>query len=363
MQMPHMDGLEVAELIKTDPVIGKVQIVMLTSIGYRGDGQLAKAKGVSAYLIKPTRRADLHFTLLTVLSDSSEDKPREPVTRHTIAEARKQMSIHVLVVDDNITNLEVVSSMLLKFGCRVDHALNGREAIREITEKDYDLVFMDCQMPVMDGYEATEVIRRMERESYLPIIAITANALTGDREKCLAAGMDDYLSKPFRQAEVLTMLETWSGKKHHKVLSESSSTDPKQDVSKYEELPGESVDTAVDTGGVLDLSVLDAFRALQVEGAPDVLTRLVGVYLSSSDGLITELREGAEEKDFEKIQNSAHSLKSSSANVGAIQLSEFSKELEFGCRNKTLLDAAELVEKIETEFASVKDVLLNIVDP
>ncbi len=138
-------------------------------------------------------------------------------------------------------------------------------------------------------------------------------------------------------------------------MAESSSTNSKQDVTGNEELPGK----LSDAGGVLDLSVLDGLRDLQVIGAPDILTRIVDAYLPSSDRLVAELREGAGVKDFEKIQNAAHSLKSSSAAIGAMQLSEFSKELELGCRNGTLLDAAELVRKIETEFARVKNALLS----
>ncbi|MFW2367018.1 MAG: response regulator [Desulforhopalus sp.] len=359
MQMPGMDGLEVAERIKADPAIGDVKTVMLTSVGFRGDGQLMSRKGLSAYLTKPVRRDDLHATLLTIQGDSEADQPRQLVTRHTIAEERKKLAIHILVAEDNVTNQEVVLSMLQKFGCSVELTANGSEAVQAVTDNHFDLVFMDCQMPVMDGYQATREIRRLEEESggqsHIPIIALTANALEGDREKCLSAGMDDYLPKPFKQGEIRSIIETWSKNVDLDIQEKPSETGGNQEAMAKEELPGEAFKEA-DT--ILDLKVLGSLRELQVDGAPDILTRIVDAYLESSTPLIHQLREAAGLEDNDKVIYAAHSLKSSSANVGALKLAGICKELEFGCRNKTLSNTLEIAGTIEKEFAAVKDALL-----
>ncbi|MFW2368476.1 MAG: response regulator, partial [Desulforhopalus sp.] len=214
MQMPGMDGLEVAKKVKGDPAIAKVHLVMLTSLGFRGDGPLMSQWGLAAYLIKPVRQSELHSTLLTVLGRATTNEPSQLVTRHTIAEKHGYKSMHILVAEDNAINQEVVCFLLQKFGYKVSLASNGRETVEAVTGNHYDLILMDCQMPVMDGYEAAVAIRHLERErggkTHIPIIALTANALKGDRAKCLKAGMDDYLSKPFKQDEILAILETWS---------------------------------------------------------------------------------------------------------------------------------------------------------
>ncbi len=320
---------------------------------------------------EPGKGSTFFFTIqLEIVLDAKkkvrfDDPSRGLAPRQTTAETNKQIAMHVLVAEDNATNQEVISSILRKYGCRVSLVSNGREAVLGITEKDYDLIFMDCQMPVMDGYEATGVIRQKEGEnggeSHIPIIALTANALEGDREKCLAAGMDDYLSKPFKKNDILTLLEIWSNKVHRQNLNKSSPTDTKTklDVTGKEALPGDPPKAS----GLLNLSVLSTLRDLQLEGEPDVMTKLVDVYLSSSGTLTEKLQEGASLNNFKKMQNAAHSLKSSSANMGATQLSEICKELELGCKDKTLLDATELVGAIVTEFSGVKDALLKEINP
>jgi signal transduction histidine kinase/DNA-binding response OmpR family regulator/HPt (histidine-containing phosphotransfer) domain-containing protein len=364
MQMPGMDGLEVAGRITADPSISTVKMVMLTSVGFRGDGQLVSRKGMSAYLTKPVRRADLHETLLTIHGGGNIAGPQELVTRHSIAENKKHMGLHVLVAEDNLTNQKLIVGMMHKFGCRVTLVSDGREAVEAMGESEFDLIFMDCQMPVMDGYQATEAIRDMEQErgtsERIPIVALTANALAGDREKCLSAGMDDYLSKPFNQAKILEVLEKWSEKKFDQSMKHVAADGKKSIESTSIPSPTEDEKTKDGTwNGPLDLGVLDSLRDLQMDGAPDILTRVVDAFLVSSDPLITELRAASGKDDIVVMQNNAHSLKSSSANVGAMKLSEISKELELGCKNKTLSDGSELVAAIEAEFAIVKRALLK----
>lgn len=287
MQMPGMDGLEVAERITGDPALSKVKMVMLTSVGFPGDGQLVSQKGLSAYLTKPVRRADLHDTLLTIHGGGDVAGPRELVTKHSIAENKKHMGLHVLAVEDNLTNQKLMAIMLHKFGCRVTLASDGREAVEAARKNEFDLIFMDCQMPVMDGYQATSAIRRLEEKrgenEHTPIVALTANALAGDREKCLSAGMDDYLSKPFKQGKILEVLEKWSEKQFAKSLK-AVSADAKNSAEANAVSSAAENEKMLDgaENGPLDLAVLDSLRDLQLDGAPDILTRVVDAFLVGS---------------------------------------------------------------------------------
>lgn len=350
MQMPDMDGLEVAERIKAEPSIAKVRIIMLTSLGLRGDARKVKKSGISAYLTKPVRQLDLRSSLLTLIGQGSKNESPQLVTRHSIAEDRQQkLNMHILVVEDNETNQIVVTSMLNNLGCTVELASNGKEAVEAISATSYSLILMDCQMPVMDGFQATTEIRHLEDKKGVmnptPIIALTANALKGDREKCLAAGMDDYISKPFKQDGIRKIIEKWSTGASI-LLPANESAAAIQRPEKKEE-----------ASSPIDQSVLNTLRELQIEGEPDIIEEITDAYLRSSELMVTNLPQAVIDNDFEVVQNSAHSLKSSSANVGALMLSEICKELEMNCKETKYDNAADLVPTIETEFVRVKDAL------
>ncbi len=362
-QMPDMDGLEVAQIIKGDPAISGTKIIILTSMGIRGDAQLVRKHGVSAYLTKPIRQSDLYSSLLSVVFQDSRRENPHLVTRHSIAEERRLgVNGHLLVVEDNETNQEVVRGMLEKIGCRVTTASDGRGAVALLSQHPYDLVFMDCQMPVMDGYEATARIRQLEgkrkQKHRIPIIALTANALEGDREKCLSAGMDDYISKPFNQDEIRNILERWSSR----IVTQDRSGDGGNNDKKKEEsvgqiersIAGEAVE---ESAWPIDRNVLNTLRDLQVEGEPDFIEKIITVYSASSAPLVAELQQAFAQKDFKAVQKSAHSLKSSSATVGATTLSKLCKELEMKCKNNTCDDARELVLSIASEFLRSQEAL------
>ena len=188
--------------------------MMVVSIGQRGDAKRIVEAGFSAYLVKPISPPQLLDALSTIWGNYTGGISAELITRHTIAESQAakaislqeglSISAYVLVVEDNLVNQKMVVRMLEKMGCRVDVAANGLEAVKKATQRTYDLIFMDCQMPAMDGYAATLEIRRQEDDSrHTPIIAMTAHAMQGDREKCLRAGMDDYVPKPIKK-EILS---------------------------------------------------------------------------------------------------------------------------------------------------------------
>ncbi len=239
MQMPVMDGLELARAIKSDPALASTRLVLLTSQGQRGDAKAAHTAGYVAYLTKPVHESQLYNCLTVVVKppaqatsgagqSSDRTPPSELVTRHSLAEAKARATARILLAEDNIVNQKVAVRMLEKLGYRVDLVANGLEVLDALARIPYSAVLMDCQMPEMDGFHATREIRRLEAigtgheatdsgtirpsplaSRHIPIIAMTANAMQEDRDLCLAAGMDDYLSKPVRSKLLAEVLARW----------------------------------------------------------------------------------------------------------------------------------------------------------
>ncbi|MFQ5846760.1 MAG: response regulator [Candidatus Methylomirabilales bacterium] len=221
-KVPGMDSESLGRAIKGDPRLQGTVLVMLTAVGQRGDARRMAESGFAAYLVKPVRPSQLMDALAAVWGARIQSVPTGLVTRHTLAESRaaksppppetsRHIRAYVLVAEDNIVNQKVAAGMLEELGCRVDVAANGKEAVERVELLPYDLVLMDCQMPEMDGYEATAEIRRHEGpERRTPIIAMTAHNMAGDREKCLDAGMDDYTSKPVRPDTLQDILDRWA---------------------------------------------------------------------------------------------------------------------------------------------------------
>ena len=207
LMMPEMDGLELGRALKVDPAFAGGALILLTSITERGQADRAHAAGFAGYLTKPIRRTQLLACIQSVLGHASTTRDAETpaplVTRHHLAEIEAHAKSRILVAEDNLVNQKVVVLTLEKLGYRADIVANGRDAVDALARSGYDLVLMDCQMPDMDGFEATAEIRRREGDArHTPIVAMTANAMAGDREACLAAGMDNYLSKPIRAEEL-----------------------------------------------------------------------------------------------------------------------------------------------------------------
>lgn len=203
MDMGSTDGVELARAITGRAEGARPRLVLLTSLGRRGDAKMAKEAGVAAYLAKPIRDRQLHDCLVAVMTQDrtrSQACPQEGarplITRHSLAETEAKVDLRILLAEDNVVNQKVAVRLFQRLGYRIDVVANGREVVEALSRIRYDVVFMDCQMPEMDGFEATHVIREREQSDRVPIIAMTANAMQGDRERCLEAGMDDYISKP-----------------------------------------------------------------------------------------------------------------------------------------------------------------------
>src|SRR5450755_2920154 len=208
VHMPGMDGFMVAERILQDPVLRQNRVILLTSAGRPGDSARCRELGIAGYLTKPIRQSELRAAALAVYAQSAEGEPRPPITKHTVREHNPSSPLRVLVAEDNPVNQIVIRRTLDRRGCDVTVVATGVQAVETLETQSFDVVFMDVQMPEMDGFEATEEIRRREAGTgrHQLIIAMTAHAMKGDRERCLSSGMDDYLAKPVRPSEVAAIL-------------------------------------------------------------------------------------------------------------------------------------------------------------
>jgi CheY-like chemotaxis protein len=210
--MPGMDGFGFVERVRQKPELSTAKIILLTSAGSRGDAARCEELGISAYAMKPVRRSELLEVISRLLDDREQWSAQPLITRYSLANARPiAASLRILVAEDNAVNQKLVARLLEKRGHSVEVVANGRKALGALNKRAYDLVLMDVQMPEMDGFEATREIRKREKETGLhtQIIALTAHAMKGDRERCLEAGMDAYLTKPIRPKELDDLLENY----------------------------------------------------------------------------------------------------------------------------------------------------------
>ncbi len=367
MQMPGLDGLDVARMIKADPALATLRLVLFTSFSYRGAAQAAQAAGFDAFLTKPIRQAHLYDCLSLVvhgappLPGSAGSTTMPLITRHTVTEANAAQRGRVLVVEDNVVNQKVAAKMLEREGYRVDVVANGREAVEAVVRMAYALVFMDCQMPEMDGYEATRAIREREaslvkREAQdeirdttdarrgaprVPIIALTANAMRGDRETCLEAGMDDYLAKPIRREDLKAVLARWQ-------------TDQ---VDSSVERPTSSSKKSGDGAAAVDQAVLTDLWQLDDSG--ELLRTLITLFLDETPQQLAVMQAAFSRADATALAEAAHRLKGSSGNLGAGEIQQLCGELQTLGRANDLTTAGDRLAQLDAEFALVRTVLLQ----
>jgi two-component system, sensor histidine kinase len=278
----------------------------------------------------------------------------------------------ILLAEDNPVNQQVILAMVNNLPLVVDVAETGREALDKLSATIYDLVLMDCQMPEMDGYDATALLRKREsdlKKPRMPVIALTANAMQGDREKCISVGMDDYLPKPFHRVDLLSLLRRWLQPDGSSRASEdaSSKEEPRsfrhtgdEKITSYGEATGAELQEAPQRGPVIDESVLDNIKALRRPGGPDLLAQIISVYLSNSIATMENLGAAVLQQNTREFFQLAHKLKSSSANVGALHLSSLFKELEMLGRNDEVTGSKDLFAAIQGEFISVQEALGTI---
>ena len=351
MQMPGMDGLELARTIKADPDLAKTRLILLTSMGNQNVVLMEEA-GFTASLAKPIRQSQLFDCIAEVMADTlalsgdggngkaAKGIGSEVVAPPTVKAAVKQKSrLRILVAEDNSVNRKVAVRMIEKLGYTADIAVNGVEALNAVSLIPYHIVFMDCQMPEMDGFEATGEIRRIEGSGrHTAIVAMTANVLQGDKEKCLAAGMDDYVAKPIMQTELGGAIDRWCSRAQIVERKPTAAAGPLK---------------------LLDESALQELRGLESEEEPDLVEHLLRMVILETPGRIEEIRRAAGTGDARGVHETAHRLKGACKQLGLIAMAESCQKLEDQGRTGALQGSEEWITKLEHRFSRTRELILT----
>ena len=340
MLMPGMDGEETLKAIKADPDIRDLVVIMLTSMGVRGDAASLQALGCAGYLLKPVKQSQLFDTIITVLSRQgakAENQPVKIVTRHTVADKRRRRT-HILLAEDNPMNQKLAVALLKKAGYSIEAVENGKLAVEAVNRKPYDLILMDVQMPEMDGFEATKVIRqRKDERRNTPIVAMTAHAMKGDRERCLGAGMDDYVSKPIEPQELLDAIKKW-------VTSEADDQEGTEAVRGHENL--RSADPIVNIEAVLQN---------RFDGDAGFFAEMLREFLGYASKELENLERSLGTNDCKTVETEAHGLKGAAGNLGARRIAELSLDLELAGRTGELSGASATLENLRAELKRMRE--------
>jgi CheY-like chemotaxis protein/HPt (histidine-containing phosphotransfer) domain-containing protein len=324
-----MDGVELAAAIRRQRTPEVLPLILCSSLGRREAN--TQALRIAAYLNKPLKQSQLYDTLATVFVGAAAPVERERAAPSVDPEMAQRLPLRILLAEDNAVNQKLALRILSRMGYRADVSANGLEAIQALERQGYDVILMDVQMPEMDGLEATrEICRRWSVGERPRIIAMTANAMQGDREMCLDAGMDDYLSKPIRVNELVAALtQAWT-----------------------QSVGGDTV-----TGStVIDQAAFDELVASTGNDAA-FIRELIDTYLTDAPELMAQMRSALAVSDAETFRRAAHSLKSNSASLGAMALSEQAKELEMMGKAGALEGAADKIAAADSEYARVKAAL------
>ena len=339
LQSPEMDGFAFARAMKSDPKLATVRLVMLTSLDNREAPEVMREAGIQSYMAKPLKQSQLFECIIMAMS--AETAPRPIISGLTALKESagietEATELRILIAEDNLVNQKVALHQLQRLGFTAHAVDNGRAALEIMRHMHFDVVFMDCQMPELDGYGATGEIRRREgEERHTWVIAMTANSLEGDREKCLAAGMDDYVSKPVKPEDLQAALARY---REHR--------------DKMISMNGDELDIS-DFGDVVNLSMLAGFREFEDNGE-NLLNKLISVFLENSPKLLADARGGSRNQNPLEVATAAHTLKGSCSNFGAERLRLACLALEKAGEAKDLGHIPELLENVEKEFNLVR---------
>jgi PAS domain S-box-containing protein len=344
MHMPAMSGEELGWVIKADNTCNKTILIMMTSFGQRGDAKRLEAAGFSAYITKPVRQNQLHDCLALALGKKRGKVVSEPlglITRHTLRE-NSMNNKRILLTEDSTTNQRVGLAILKKLGYRADVAANGKEALKALRLAHYDLVLMDCQMPEMDGYEATRHIRDPKTDipnHAIPIIALTAHAMKGDREKCLEAGMNDYITKPLDRNELAGALRRWA-------------------PAEMDEGPSDSGTEKAGAGVTKDISHSPVFDEEEVvrrlDGDWELIKTVVAGFLEDLPQQLGTLKTYFKAGDVTGAGRHAHMIKGAAANVGAEAMREAAFKIEEAGKTGSIEVMTALLPLVSDQFERFK---------
>jgi CheY-like chemotaxis protein/HPt (histidine-containing phosphotransfer) domain-containing protein len=352
LNMPGMDGLMFARALKADPRIANTHLIMLTTLDRRDDLESFRDAGVDDYLIKPIKQQALSAclngvfssaavprTIVSGLVEINRDKPAEI---GPAPEAVVMPKLRILIAEDNPVNQKVALHQLQKLGFEADAVDNGRLVLEALERTPYDLIFMDCQMPELDGYAATQEIRRREgKTKHTWIVAVTAHTLQGDREKCFAAGMDDYVSKPVKPASLQAAI-------HHFTMKSIDQPLPAPAAA--------SAPVEEDVNGIVDLRTLAGFRELDGDSG-GILSQLINVFLENTPVVARRSARGTGGHSAPQVARAVHTLKGSCSNFGATRMKTVCEKLEKTALAGSLESTAEMLDAIEREFNCVRSAL------
>jgi two-component system, sensor histidine kinase and response regulator len=351
MKMPRMDGLELAAAVRNDPALAALRIVLVTSLHSQDELTRAREAGICAYLSKPVRRHELYRALAQAVGGVAA-----PEAAPTDAGAALRLNCRVLMAEDNGVNQFVARNMLKSLGCEFEIVPNGAEAVAAAQRGGYDMLLMDCQMPVMDGYEATRRIRQWEAQektradaARLPIVALTANALLGDADLCREAGMDDHLAKPYTRNQLGALMARWLPPQ----LVEGSLDAPRTHPAP---LVGDTAAVPADGTEALDAKALAGIRELD-DGEGAILAEVITIFLDEVPRHLLALQEALHRQDSAELARAAHAFKSASGNVGAARVVKLCREIEHVGRSGKLGDAPMLLQQIEQQIDVVQPLL------
>ncbi len=344
MKMPGMDGIELAQAVAADPLLASIRLVLVTSLHSPQEVTRARTAGITAYLSKPVKRLDMFRALAQAIGEVTAELSFAPGKRPIpVIRAR------VLLAEDNGVNQVVARNMLRTLGCEFEIVPNGQEALAALQREHFDIVLMDCQMPVLDGYEASRAIRLRESSAgpagtRIPIVALTANALVGDAEQCLAAGMDAHLAKPYTRKQLASMLARWLPA--DKVEHTGNTGFDVAGVAPVKPPPAESQ---------LDQAALDNIRSMDDDGS--VLCEVIQMFLDEVPGHLQGMQRALDEGDAAALGRHAHALKSASFNVGAKGVGELCKRLEKEAKAGATPALGDLVGAISATLDRVQPAL------
>ena len=343
MCMPKTDGLQLAENIRSDVTFSKIPLMMLTSTHHEISQNTRMKLGIVRCVSKPVRQQEL-FEIVSDVINSGFDQVTPPnaksLKKETETQTQSKLTARALLAEDNIINQEVANAMLIKLGVKVDIANNGQEAVNLAVQNHYDIILMDCQMPEMDGYEATAVIRKSIENKALPIIAITANASAADRQRCLDSGMTDFLSKPYVLDQLRKIILRWLPYENKDQLY-------KPEPEAVEVKPQDSKKS------VLNFKQIEHIRSLDTSGDDELVHNIFRAFIESTNDYMQKFANAISNEDTDNIRRLAHTLKSSSANIGAEYFSEIFKQVEVFAKAGELISIKERAEDLEQHFQDV----------
>lgn len=345
-----MDGVQLAKQIQDNAQLSATRLVLLAAHGRRGDAQKMQEIGFSGYLAKPVNQNELYNTLMQV---AGLDKSNQALISNE-TDKIKQFNAQVLVVEDNIVNQKVAEGMLQKFGVHIDLAANGQEAIKILEQQSYDIVFMDCQMPIMDGYDATRQIRDQQSpvlDHSVPVVAMTANAMQGDREQCIEAGMDDYIAKPVDPSRIQLALSRWLPEHCHQDDNQSVFT--RELIAKVE--TNRELDNINKTNTVPIFDYV-AFSNRLVKDE-ELMRKVASQYITDMPNQIEKLTLSFENNDMSQLAALAHQIKGASANMGGMTLSDMVNKLEQISKSGNIENIDKDITEIKTCFEQLKNAI------